>query len=134
MNIEEFAEQIVLFDQYLLRKIVKYDLYLQHKNGTLDHYVSCLASLEDVFIEILCKKPTKKDIQLMIKLCRMCYKIGNFNISYLLFSCLSHCSIVCNSVWKTIEKKYSQRFDKLQEMYSIVRNHHNYRVKFEEKI
>ncbi|EKE37618.1 hypothetical protein ENUP19_0219G0022 [Entamoeba nuttalli] len=133
MKTSFFTQQLIIFDQEVLSQVMKYDLYLHNEEGTLERYIKAMRCIEDIFIDITCNESTKKSIKKSIKIAKECFEESDFNMSYLVFSCLSSSFSQCSELWNKIEKKHIQTFEKLQEVYSISRNFNNYRISFENR-
>ncbi|KAL7719056.1 Ras-GEF domain-containing protein [Entamoeba marina] len=68
-----------------------------------------------------------------IKIAKRCLDYNDFNLSYIFYSVLSKISTTQRSTWNKLDKKFIQRYDNLQEIFSIRRNHNNYRILYESR-
>ncbi|KAL7714752.1 Ras-GEF domain-containing protein [Entamoeba marina] len=126
------TQQLILVDQSMFSKINTYDLYLKNDGGSLEQYINGCRKIEEVLIEILCNQNTTKDIiKKCISIAKKCITYHNFNISFILYSVLTRTSVSNSNVWNKLEKKSLNKYSKLQELYSIGRNHYNYRIIYE---
>ncbi|ELP85442.1 hypothetical protein EIN_087640 [Entamoeba invadens IP1] len=131
MDKKVFAQQVILFDQTGLCQVMKYDMYLRNEEGSLERYIKGLRCFEDIMVDILCSEPKKEDVEKAIKVAKECYDENDFNIAFIIYSVLSRSSTTCAAIWEKVDKKYIQIYEKLQDTFSISKNHNNYRVLFE---
>ncbi|KAL7720161.1 Ras-GEF domain-containing protein [Entamoeba marina] len=124
---ELISGQLVRYDAQMISQIPLNQIYLIEKSSQMKKYIDNLSRFEKFVLDLLVDKAT---FQLFIKVAWNCVELGDFNIAFLLFSCVSQRSMKHPSIINNM-KKTKNIFEKLETLFSISKNHQNYRNAFQ---
>ncbi|ELP94200.1 hypothetical protein EIN_186270 [Entamoeba invadens IP1] len=123
-NYKTLAEQLVVYDYELFKKVGYKDFLEGCESPTFKRYLDRLNKLEEFFVS---KMMTKEDFAYFINVCDKCLEIRDFNMAYLLFTSIVKQSLSVQTEFEKISKNKKAKYEKIYELFSIHKNMANYR-------
>ncbi|EDR27631.1 hypothetical protein EDI_278020 [Entamoeba dispar SAW760] len=122
------AEQLMIYDIDLFGNIPLNEITLIDKSPLIIYGTSKLTQIESLVIK---QSKTRNGIDYFIKVAYKCFKLGDFNMAFIIYSCIVRASYKHSEEFGN--KKNGKYFNKLEHIFSINQNHRNYREEFNKR-
>ncbi|EMS15240.1 RasGEF domain containing protein [Entamoeba histolytica HM-3:IMSS] len=128
INPKIFAEQLMVYDINLFGNIPLKEIILIDKSPFIIYGTSKLTQIENLVIK---HSNTRNGIDYFITVAYKCFKLGDFNMAFIIYSCIIRASYKHSDEFEN--KKNGKYFNKLAHVFSINQNHRNYREEFNKR-
>ncbi|EKE38654.1 hypothetical protein ENU1_158780 [Entamoeba nuttalli P19] len=129
LGVDILTQQFIFRDIKILQLISIQEVMLADKAPSIQQAIETLVIIEKLILQLIVDKSTFK---LFIKIAMKCCELGDFNIGFIMYSCVVQISVKNPSFLNEL-KKSKLIFERLQELFSISKNHQSYREEFEKR-